>query len=435
MMQSTAVADRVAWLRAEPGEWAAFGWSFLYFFALLAGYYVLRPVRDALGAVHRLELLFTATFVCMVLLTPVYGALIARFRRRTFLPLVYLFFIACLLGFYVVFDRDLAWRGPVFFVWVAVFNLFAVSVFWSFMSDVFDNAQAKRLYGGIAAGGTCGGLVGPWITAHYAERIGVPNLLLISAALLGLCVAFILALAPIARANEARRGVRGADEAMGGSVLAGARLVLRSRLLQAMSLLMFFGIGVGTLLYREQAEIAKTVAVEAARSAFYGRIDLYINLLTLAVQTLVTRWLLVRYDIGPALLIPGLAILAGFCALAAAPLPLLVAVVQIGTRAGEFSLGKPARESVYTRVDREIRYKAKSFIDTAVYRGADLTHIWMHTGLVALGLGSAGVFGVGIFVAGAMIASALWLIRLARELPSGGGAPDSGARHEVQRSA
>ena len=418
MAQTLDLPKQNRMVDALPGEWAAFGWSFLYFFALLTGYYVMRPVRDAMGAVGNLRWYFTATFVCMLLLTPVYGAVVARFPRRVFLPLVYVFFIACLGGFYFAFDSDAAWRGPVFFVWVAVFNLFAVTVFWSYMADVFESDQSRRLFGWIAAGGTIGGFLGPTITTVFVERIGIANLLLVTAALLALCLVCIVALGPHARAREARRGGASGESAMGGSMLAGLRLIRDTPLLQAMCVLMVFGVGVGTLLYNEQAAIARAGFPDAAaRTAFYARIDLAINVLTIVVQVGVTRWLLVRYGVGPTILLPAFAVLIGFSLLAASPLPLLVAIVQVATRAGEFSLGKPARDSIYTRVDREIRYKAKGVIDTAVYRGGDVTFVWLHHGLTqGLGLGSSGVFGVGILVALGMLGGVLWLIRL---LPAG----------------
>ena len=426
-MAETLTSQDRRWIEAQPGEWAAFAWSFLYFFALLTGYYVMRPVRDAMAAVGDLRWLFTATFVCMLLLTPVYGGLVARFPRRVFLPVVYGFFILCLVGFYFAFDSDAPWRGPVFFVWVAVFNLFAVSVFWSYMADVFDDPQARRLYGGIAAGGTIGGFLGPIVTVRFVEQVGVANLLLVSAAMLGVCLACIMMLAPHARAREARRREKSGDEAMGGTMLAGLRLIRDTPLLQAFCVLMVFGVGVGTLLYNEQAAIARAGFPDPdARTAFYARIDLAINVLTIVVQLGITRWLLVRYGVAPAMLIPAFAVLLGFCALSASPLPILVAVVQVATRAGEFALAKPARESIYTRVDREIRYKAKGFIDTAVYRGGDLTFVWVHHALTKVaGVGSAGVFGAGVLVALGLVGGVVWLIRL---LPKGDapGARDEG---------
>jgi AAA family ATP:ADP antiporter len=431
----------LARLRGALAESPPLWWALLYFFSLLCGYYVLRPVRDAMGAsgdaltvfpgawvafaqAHgwdladfTLQVLFTCTFLCMLLLQPLYGALVARFPRRVFLPVVYLVFIACLLAFYVAFHRELAGRGVTFFVWTAVFNLFAVTVFWSFMADVFDDAHARQFYGYIGAGGTIGALVGPMITRNLAPRLGVDNLLLVSAGFLCVCLVCILKLRPWAIRREQLRGEASGEGAMGGSMWAGLRLVWKEPLLRTMAVLMFFGVGVGTLLYNEQAAIARRAFTDdAARTTFYANIDLAINGLTIAVQLLVTRWLLRRHGVGPAMLIPAFAVLAGFCLLAASPLPMLVAVVQVCTRAGDFSLGKPARETIYTRVEREWRYKAKAVIDTFVYRGGDLSFVWLHKGLSLFG--SHIVFLTGIGVAGAFTLSAWRLTRLQRTLPS-----------------
>lgn len=409
-------------LGVERDEAAALAWSFLYFFALLTGYYVLRPVRDAMGALGQLQWLFTGTFFAMLLVTPLYGALVSRFPRRVFLPVVYAFFIACLLFFHVAFLHRESWIGPVFFIWVAVFNLFAVSVFWSFMSDIFDNGQAKRLYGAIGAGGTAGALLGPSITTLLVGRIGVANLLLISCALLAVCLVCIVRLGPWARTNEARRGVHTGDDAMGGSMLGGFALLAKSRFLQAAALLTFFGVGVGTLLYNQQAAIAKAqfAGDDDARVAYYATIDLAINGLTLLLQLFVTRLLLTRFGVAPLLLVPAMVVLAGYCVLTASPLPLLVAAVQVCTRAGNFGFIQPAKESLFTRVDREMRYKGKQFIDTVVYRGGDLSFVWLHTGLVAgLGFGPSGVFAVGIAIALAMAFGCWRLVKMAETLPAG----------------
>lgn len=438
MAESNALS--ITRLRSHLRDFPPLLWSFLYFFTLLTGYYVLRPVRDALGATGdveavfpaalvdwaagygvqlgelTLQILFTGTFIAMLLMQPLYGALVSRFPRRVFLPVVYLAFIACLGGFYLVFDSGLPGRGAVFFIWVAVFNLFAVTVFWSFMSDIYDDADAKRLYGYIAAGGTIGGFLGPLITRSLVQQIGVPNLLLVSAGILALSVVCILRLGRWAKQREQALGRAGRDEAMGGSVLAGLRLLRDEPLLRAMAVLMFFGVGVGTLLYNEQASIARTYFPgDAERTAYYANIDLAINITTILVQVFLTRLLMVRFGVAPLLLIPGFAILLGFAALTASPLPMLVAVVQILTRAGEFSLSKPARETIYTRVDREVRYKGKAVIDTAVYRGGDLFFVWTHKLLA--GFGSAAVFGAGVLVAATMTLGAWSLVRAQAKLP------------------
>jgi len=428
-------------LAESPPLW----WAMLYFFCLLTGYYVLRPVRDAMGASSdalavfprawvawadargwdlrdfTLQLLFTGTFLVMLVLQPLYGALVARFPRRVFLPVVYAVFIACLLAFYLAFDRQVPGRGVAFFIFTAVFNLFAVTVFWSFMADVFDDAHAKRYYGYVGAAGTVGALLGPAITRTLAERVGVANLLLVSIAFLVACVVCIFRLRPWALKREREHGETSGEQAIGGSVWAGLRLVWREPLLRGLALLMFTGVGVGTLLYNEQAAIVRHLfAADAARATtYFANIDLAINLLAITVQLFFTRWLLRQYGVGPALLIPGIVVLFGFCLLAASPFPMLVAVVQVVTRGGEFALGKPGRETIYTRVPREWRYKAKAAIDTFVYRTGDVSFVWLHKALSLFG--SRIVFVAGAGLAFAFTLSAWRVVRLQRTL--GGAAP------------
>ena len=364
-----------------------------------------------------LQVLFTCTFLIMLALQPVYGALVSRYPRRVFLPVVYGFFIVTLLLFHAAFDSGMPGRGMAFFLWITVFNLFAVAVFWSFMADVYDNAEARRYYGYIGAAGTLGAIAGPMLTRVLVERIGIANLMLVSAGFLLLCIGCLLRLRRYAVQREAARQLASGEVPMGGTVLAGLRLVAREPLLRWMAVLTVFGVGVGTLLYNEQAAIVRQFYPDPERAtAFYANIDLAVNGLTLFVQLLVTRALLSRFGIGPALLIPGVAIIAGYAALAASPLPLLVAVVQVVTRASEFSLAKPARETVYTRVAREWRYKAGAAIDTVIYRGGDLTFVWIHK--LLSGFGSQAVFGVGLLVACGMTLGALGVLREARKLPA-----------------
>jgi AAA family ATP:ADP antiporter len=199
-------------------------------------------------------------------------------------------------------------------------------------------------------------------------------------------------------------------------VLDGLKLIAREPLLRWLALLVLFGVGVGTLLYNQQAAIVRVAYPDPeARTAFYSHLDLAVNALTLLVQLTLTRWLLSRHGVAPALLIPALAIIVGFSVLAASPLPLLVAVVQVVTRASEFSLFKPARETIYTRVDRQWRYKAGAAIDTVVYRGADLSFTWVHKGLSLLG--SNLVFAGGIVVAALMTLAAFGVLREEKKLP------------------
>ena len=434
-------ANRMTRFRAALAESPPLLWSFLYFFSLLSGYYVLRPVREAMGAsgdvqtvfppsmiaffaAHgmplqefTLQVLFTCTFLIMLALQPVYGVLVSRFPRRVFLPAIYGFFIATLLLFYVLFDSGVPGRGMAFFLWITVFNLFAVAVFWSFMADIFSNTEARAYYGYIGAAGTAGAFLGPIITRSLVERVGIANLMLVSMGFLVVSLFCILRLRVWAVAREQERGQVSGEVPMGGEVLAGLKLVLREPLLRWLALMVVLGVGVGTLLYNEQASIAREHYVDPeARTAFYATIDLAVNALTFVVQLLVTRALLSRFGIAPALLIPGIAIILGFSILSASPLPVMVAIVQVVTRASEFSLAKPARETIYTRVGREWRYKAGAAVDTVIYRGADLTFVWLYKLLSTFG--SSVVFAAGVLVASGMTFSAWRLLAEESKLPS-----------------
>ncbi|MGX5671677.1 NTP/NDP exchange transporter [Thermomonas fusca] len=448
MSQRPAVAGSFGRFKAALGDSPPLLWSFLYFFCLLTGYYVLRPVREAMGASSdvaalfppsmiaffaergvalkdlQLQVLFTCTFLIMLALQPVYGWLVSRWPRRVFLPTVYGFFIATLLLFYVAFDSGMPGRGMAFFLWITVFNLFAVAVFWSFMADVFSDAEARRSYGYIGAAGTVGAILGPTLTRVLVERVGIANLMLVSAAFLVLCVICLLRLRHYAVQREASRRLASGEVPMGGAVWAGLKLVASEPLLRWLALLCVLGVGVGTLLYNEQAAIVRQFYPDPkAATAYYASIDLAVNGVTLLVQLFVTRTLLSRFGIAPALLVPGFAIVLGYAALAASPLPLLVAVVQVMTRSGEFALGKPARETIYTRVAREWRYKAGAAIDTVIYRGGDLTFVWTHKLLA--GFGSTAVFGVGLLVACGFTFSAWRVSAEAKKLPDAR-APDGG---------
>ena len=441
MDPSSPATTRFGRFRAALSESPPLLWAFVYFFCLLSGYYVLRPVREAMAASSdvqavfppamieffavrglalkdfTLQVLFTCTFIIMLLLQPAYGWLVSRYPRRVFLPAVYGFFIGTLLLFYVLFDSGMPGRGMAFFLWIAVFNLFAVAVFWSFMADVFSNAEARKFYGYIGAAGTVGAILGPVLTRTLVERIGIANLMLVSAGFLAICLFCIWRLRHWAVLREQEQQLVSGEKPMGGSVLDGLKLIVREPLLRWLAIMVVFGVGVGTLLYNQQAAIVRAAFTDpAASTAFFSRIDLAVNALALLMQVGLTRWLLSRHGIAPALLIPGFAILIGFSVLAASPMPLMVAVVQVMTRASEFALAKPARETIYTRVGREWRYKAGAAIDTVIYRGGDLSFVWLHKLLSAFG--SNVVFGAGLLVASAMTFSAWRLLREESRLPS-----------------
>ncbi len=389
----------------ERTELSALAWSFLYFFTLLCGYYILRPMRDAMGiagGVDQLQWLFTGTFLAMLAAVPLFGWVASRFPRHRFVPYVYFFFIANLLAFYLLFRAGVteAWLARAFFIWTSVYNLFVVSVFWSFLADLFTNAQAKRLFGFVAAGGTAGALTGPALTAALAVPLGTTNLLLVSAGFLAVSVLCVHRLADWYRRQPRlgnRANVQAAERAMGGSILAGIRLVWRSPYLIGVCLFMLLFTTLSTFLYFQQAQIVRdSFASSAERTAVFAVIDLIVNALTLLIQMFLTARLVKAFGIGWTLALVPLLLTAGFAALALFPAFAVLAVVQVVRRAGDYAVTRPAREMLYVVLGREEKYKAKNFIDTVVYRGGDAVSGWAYAGLRALGLGLSAIAWVAV---------------------------------------
>lgn len=406
-------------LQARPGEERAVGLAFLYFCMLLCGYYLLRPLRDAMAVnagLENLPWLFTATFVVMLALTPFFGMLVSRVRKQLLLPIVYGFFASNLLVFYLLFkgNPQSQWVAIAFFVWLSVFNFFVVSVFWSFMADVFRDEEAKRLFGPIAAGGGTGAIVGPLIAQVLTIRIGVDGLV-------GLAMLFLLATLPcihgLSRWAEQRHGhfvlpATDPQARIGGSPLAGMALVARSPYLLAVFAIIGIGSMTGTFMYFELQHIAADAYPDIApRTRFFARLDVAVNLLAFLLQGFVAARLIRRFELGGALLAMPAVAFASFAWLAAMPLLMPLAVSQVIRRAGEFGIARPCREVLFTIVDRETKYKAKNFIDTVLQRFSDMVGGWMHLLLQTAGLALTGfalLCGAGMVAMGIVAA---WLGR------------------------
>lgn len=378
--------------------------AFLCFFLLLCSYYILRPVRDEMGirtGVNKLQWLFTGTFIATLVIVPIFGFVAARIPRRKLLPWVYAFFIVNLAAFYAAFAADVSPVGTAitFFIWLSVFNLFVVSLFWSLNSDVFSTEQSHRVYGVIAAGGSAGALTGPALTALLATRVATAHLIAISGVLLTAALACAAVLA-----RSAKSDVGDPSRPMGGTTLAGIRLTLKSRTLLGIALLIVCYTTVSTILYFSQAEIVSNAITDSGqRTAWFARLDLATNVLAITVQALITRQFVRKLGLRWTLVIVPLLVAIGLLVLGTLTLPLIVAIVQVVHRAGDFALMRPGREMIYTTVGAESRYKAKSFIDTTVYRANDALAGW----LVAAGRG-AGLDAAGLALAGIPVAL-LWL--------------------------
>jgi AAA family ATP:ADP antiporter len=397
-------------VQAEPAEVTALLWSFSYFFALLCAYYIVRPMRDEmgiLGGVENLQWLFTGTLIAMSAAVPLFGWVSSRFPRRRFLPYVYGFFILVMLLFYLLMDerRTSPAVARAFFIWASVFNLFVVSVFWSFMTDIYNNRQARRLFGFIAAGGTVGALAGPALTTLLVQPLGARNLLLVSALLLSwaiLCIARLSAWSeahPVNdRAADARTATTAADDPLlGGSIWAGITLVVRSPYLLGICLLMLLFTTLATFLYLMQAQIVRDAFGDSTqRTAVFAAIDLAVNGLTLMLQLFLTSRLIKWFGLAVVLALVPLLLAAGFALLGLAPVLLVLLLVQIIRRAGNYAIMRPAREMLYVVLTREEKYKAKNLIDTLVYRSGDALSAWVYAGMRSLGMSLTGVALVAV---------------------------------------
>jgi AAA family ATP:ADP antiporter len=374
---------------ATPQERAAALWSFAYFFALLAGYYVLRPLRDQMGiagGVKNLPWLFTATFVTLLVAQPLYGALVARLPRARFIPIVYHFFVGNLVLFWVLltFEIETAIVARVFFVWVSVFNLFAVAVFWSFMADLFTSEQGKRLFGFIGAGGTAGALLGPVITIWLSVPLGPVNLMIAAAIFLELAVFCVYRLE---RAASAHSGPKAPSDNIGGSALAAIPELVRSPYMLGVGAWVALLSYVATIIYFEQANIvAAAVKTAGLQTRIFASIDLAVSLLTLMTQVFITGRLLKRLGTGVAAAALPAVYIVGFAALAVTPTLAVVVMVQVVQRWMNFAIANPARQIFFTVVSREEKYKAKNLIDVVIYRGSDALSGWIFDSLQALGL-------------------------------------------------
>jgi len=409
----------------RKGEETVLLLSFSYFMLVLFSYYIIRPIRDVMGTesgIENLAWLFTGTLVAMLVAQPMFGGLVKKLPRRRFIAVAYRFFAINLLLFFLLMRWLPAgseiWVGRVFYIWTAVFNLFVVSVFWALMADVFARDQGKRLFGLIAVGGTVGAIAGSLVTAVLSRVVDPVSLLLVSAVLLEFAVwcTFAIQRTKLTR-DDAETTIASPDvppeRAIGGSVWAGLTHVMRSPyLLGIVGFMLLFTI-LSTFLYYHQVDIAdRYFADRGARTSFFSSVDLAVNVLTLLTQLFLTGRIMKYLGVSVALaFLPVMSVL-GFAALAVSPTIFVLVAFYVIRRAGNFAIARPSREVLFTIIPREDKYKAKSFIDTAVYRAGDQVGAWSYTGLsVGLGLTMGGIAVVAIPLAVTWAAIAIWLGR------------------------
>jgi AAA family ATP:ADP antiporter len=403
----TRVLQRAA--KVEPTETAAVVTAFFLFFCVLGGYFAVRPVRETVGTIlgpERTADLFVGTWIASVAIVPIYGALCARFRRSVFLPWVYGFVALALASVGVIFqasDTSIV-AAQFFFVFISVLNLFVVSVFWSFLLELFDPDQTRRLFGVIAAGGTAGALGGPMLTDFTVRFVGNAGILFLGS---GLFVCAIVLQRMLIRLGRTRQwgGHAGSplgDRPMGGNPFAGFTLILKSPYLIGIAVFVVLLASVNTFLYFEQLRIVSvTFPDREIRTQVFSRLDYTVQSLTILSQVLLTGRLASRWGVGALLTIVPLVMVCGFLTLAGLHTFPVFAAVMIARRVGEYALIRPGREMLFSRVDTETKYKAKNAIDVPVYRGGDALVAQVDSALSGAGMSAASLALLGAGTAAA----------------------------------
>ena len=380
--------------------------SFLFVVLLMAAYYILRPVRDAMASDWtdaEVSWLWTLNFFISTGVVALYGALVARFPLRLLVPATYGIFALTFLFFYALAsisnERTLVDKS--FYVWVSVFSLFHISVFWSFMSELFSKEQAGRLFGIIAAGASVGGLIGPSIPSFFSAYLGTDNLLLLASVMLVIPIPLIFYLQALKKPELSSDAMvpDTPPARIGGNPFAGFTLFLSNPYLLAIGLFILLYTGISSFVYFELKNLLSELS-RAERTAIWAQMDLTVNVLSIAVGLFATGRIVGKFGMPVTIALIPLLICAGLLIVAISPFLGAVVALQVIRRAGNYAVTRPAREMLFTRVDRETRFKAKPVIDIVAYRGGDMLMAWAFTGLTqGLGLGLAAVATVGAGIA------------------------------------
>ena len=393
--------------------------SFLWVFFVMCAWYILRPVRDSLSSDwtnEQLSWLWTSTFFFSAVAVSIYGAVISRVRFNLIVPSVYVFLALSFIGFYIagatMSGNDIVNR--IYYVWTSVFGLFHLSVFWTFMSGLYNSRQAERLFGVIAVGATTGAIAGPAFVSAFADNIGSLNMLFVSAVLLLTPLPIMAALnklrsTALGNPDTAKDLVR--DDRLGANPFSGFKEFVGSPYLLWIGVFILLYVTMSTFLYYE---IRKPLGDldQVRRSQIWANIDLAVNVLAAVTALFATSRLATKAGMPRTLaLVPAIMVVA-WTVVSVNPTALTVFVVQVVRRAGNYAITRPAREMLFTLVDSETRYKAKPVIDTVVYRGGDVMTAWFYTGIVgAFGLTLTGVAAVGAVIAVVWVAVGILLGR------------------------
>lgn len=383
--------------------------SFLFVVLLMSAYYILRPVRDAMASDWtdaEVSWLWTMNFFISTAIVALYGIMVSKFRFRLLVPTMYGIFAVSFVIFYTLgsISEDRTLIDKAFYVWVSVFSLFNISIFWSFMSELFSKEQSGRLFGIIAVGASVGGLIGPSITAFFSVSLGIDKLMLIASMMLLIPIPIIFHLQSlkVKDLNNEKLDSATINQSIGGNPFAGFKMFFSNPYLLSIGLFIFLYTGISSFVYFELKNLLSDFS-RPERSVIWAQMDLAVNILAISTGLFATGRIVTKFGMPATIAMVPVMICIGLLVLAISPLLGVVVMLQIIRRSGNYAVTRPAREMLFTLVDQETRFKAKPVIDIVAYRGGDMLMAWLFTGLTqGLGLGLAAVAGVGAGIA------ALW---------------------------
>lgn len=393
--------------KIKEREVKAVVFSFLFVVVLMSAYYILRPVRDAMASDWtdaEVSWLWTLNFFISTVIVALYGIMVSKFRFRLLVPAMYGIFAGSFIIFYVLGSiyEDRILIDKAFYVWVSVFSLFHISVFWSFMSELFSKEQSSRLFGVIAVGASVGGLIGPSITAIFSVSLGTDKLMLIASMMLLIPIPIIFFLQSL-KTKELNNEVLNtpiSNQSIGGNPLAGFKMFFSNPYLLSIGVFILLYTGISSFVYFELKNLLSDFS-RPERSVIWAQMDLAVNILAISTGLFATGRIVTRFGMPATIAMVPIIICIGLLILAISPLLGVVMILQIVRRAGNYAVTRPAREMLFTLVNQETRFKAKPVIDIVAYRGGDMITAWLFTGLTqGLGLGLAAVAAIGAGIAG-----------------------------------
>ena len=393
--------------KIKEREVKAVVFSFLFVVVLMSAYYILRPVRDAMASDWtdaEVSWLWTLNFFISTVIVALYGIMVSKFRFRLLVPAMYGIFAGSFIIFYVLGSiyEDRILIDKAFYVWVSVFSLFHISVFWSFMSELFSKEQSSRLFGVIAVGASVGGLIGPSITAIFSVSLGTDKLMLIASTMLLIPIPIIFFLQSL-KTKELNNEVLNtpiSNQSIGGNPLAGFKMFFSNPYLLSIGVFILLYTGISSFVYFELKNLLSDLS-RPERSVIWAQMDLAVNILAISTGLFATGRIVTRFGMPATIAMVPIIICIGLLILAISPLLGVVMILQIVRRAGNYAVTRPAREMLFTLVNQETRFKAKPVIDIVAYRGGDMITAWLFTGLTqGLGLGLAAVAAIGAGIAG-----------------------------------